>query len=217
MALILPQYRIAYFPVPKAACTSVKTMFFQIENGAPFKPMRRHGQMFHIHNFYGTQPFNRQDPEVLRSFWRFAIHRDPIARFLSCYSNRVLHFKELSAAMLSDQARAAGAIPDPDLETFIERLDLYQEHSPSIRHHTAPQITFLGRDPGYFDRIYAMKELPQMVAELEARTGLQLHLPHEQRGGPKLDLRDLGANALERLNRIYRADLRWAEKAMALS
>ena len=213
MALILPKQRIAYFPVPKAACTSIKTMFFEIENGVPFKPMQRHGQMFHIHNFYGTQPFNRQNTGQLQDFWRFAVFRDPVARFLSCYSNRVLHFRELSPGMLSQQAQAAGALPDPDLDTFVERIELYREYSPSIRHHVAPQVSFLGRDPGFFDRIYSMKELKQMVADLEERMGLQLHLPHEQRGGPKLTLADLGANTRDRLSAIYRADFRWAEKA----
>lgn len=213
MALILPKQRIAYFPVPKAACTSIKTMFFEIENGVPFKPMQRHGQMFHIHNFYGTQPFNRQNTGQLQDFWRFAVYRDPIARFLSCYSNRVLHFRELSSGMLSQQAQAAGALPDPDLDTFVERIELYREFSPSIRHHVAPQVSFLGREPGYFQRIYLMSELPQLVRDMEARTGRTLHLPHEQRGGPKLAPGDLGTNARESLLQLYRADFRWAEKA----
>lgn len=213
MALILPKQRIAYFPVPKAACTSIKTMFFEIENGVPFKPMQRHGQMFHIHNFYGTQPFNRQNTGQLQDFWRFAVYRDPVARFLSCYSNRVLHFRELSPGMLSQQAQAAGALPDPDLDTFVERIELYREFSPSIRHHVAPQVSFLGRDPGYFQRIYVMSELPQLVRDMEARTGRTLHLPHEQRGGPRLVPGDLSANARESLLQLYRADFRWAEKA----
>lgn len=213
MPLTLPQYRIAYFPVPKAACTSIKTMFFEIENGVPFRPLLRHGQMFHIHNFYGTQPFNRQNPDALSGFWRFAVYRDPVLRFLSCYSNRVLHFRELGPSMLSAQARSAGALPDPDLDSFVERLELYREYSPSIRHHVAPQVSFLGRDPAFFQRIYSMKKLPQMVSDLQERTSLTLHLPHDQRGGPKLTPHDLGANALEKLTQIYRADFRWAEKA----
>jgi hypothetical protein len=213
MALILPQQRIAYFPVPKAACTSIKTMFFAIENGMPFKPMLRHGQMFHIHNFYGTEPFNREDKDELLDYWRFAVYRDPITRFLSCYSNRVLHFEELSQNMLSAEAQDAGAVPDPDLETFVERIELYREFSPSIRHHVAPQVSFLGRDPGYFQRIYGMAELPQLVSDLETRIGHDLDLPHEQRGGPRLTAADLSANALESLQQIYHADFRWAEKA----
>lgn len=213
MALILPKQRIAYFPVPKAACTSIKSMFFEIENSVPFQPMQRHGQMFHIHNFYGTQPFNRQNTDALNGFWRFAVYRDPVARLLSCYSNRVLHFRELGPGMLSAQAQAAGASPDPDLDSFVERLELYCEHSPSIRHHVAPQISFLGRDPAFFHRTYSMKELPQMVSDLQERTSLTLHLPHDQRGGPKLTPGDLGTKALEKLKQIYRADFRWAEKA----
>ncbi|MFT4012588.1 MAG: sulfotransferase family 2 domain-containing protein [Paracoccus sp. (in: a-proteobacteria)] len=213
MALILPSQRIAYFPVPKVACTSIKSMFFEIENGRPFQPLRRFGQMFHIHNFYGTQPFARQDLKGVADFWRFAVYRDPVARFLSCYSNRVLHFRELSAQMLSPAAQKAGALPDPDLDSFVERIELYREFSPSIRHHVAPQVSFLGRDPGYFQQIYTMAELPQMVAELSQRIGRSLRLPHEQRGGPKLTPADLSANAQERLAQIYRADFRWAEKA----
>jgi hypothetical protein len=215
MPVILPQQRIAYFPVPKSACTSIKSLFFQIENGVPFRPLVRHGQMFHIHNFYGTVPFGRVDQGPLEGFWRFAIYRDPIARFLSCYSNRVLHHRELSEKALSAQARKAGAIPDPDLETFVERIEIYREFSASIRHHCAPQISFLGRDPGYFHRIFPMDGLERMLVELNQRTGRTLQLPHEQRGGPKLSPAELSANARAQLEQIYRPDFRWREKAGA--
>lgn len=215
MAITLPQQRIAYFPAPKSACTSIKSLFFQIENGAPFKPLVRHGQMFHIHNFYGTVPFGRVAHDRLQDFWRFAVYRDPIARFLSCYSNRVLHFRELSAAMLSAEAKQAGAVPDPDLETFIERIEIYRHYSPSIQHHCAPQVQFLGRDPAYFQRIFTMQSLGEMVDELSQRTGRTLQLPHEQRGGPKLTPDDLSAKAHAALEQLYRADFRWRDKAGA--
>lgn len=216
MAIILPQQRIAYFPVPKSACTSIKSLFFQIENGVPFKPMTRHGQMFHIHNFYGTVPFGRIAHDRLRDFWRFAVYRDPISRFLSCYSNRVLHFRELSAGMLSAEAQKAGALPDPDLETFIERIEIYRLYSPSIQHHCAPQVQFLGRDPDYFHRIFTLQTLDEMVAELSQRTGRSLQLPHEQRGGPKLTPDNLSPKAQAALRELYRADYRWRDKAGAI-
>lgn len=215
MAIILPQQRIAYFPAPKSACTSIKSLFFQIENGVPFKPLVRHGQMFHIHNFYGTVPFGRINQELLRDFWRFAVYRDPISRFLSCYSNRVLHFRELSATMLSAEAQQAGAVPDPDLDTFIERIEIYRVYSPSIQHHCAPQVHFLGRDPDYFQRIFTLQSLSEMVEELRQRTGRSLQLPHEQRGGPKLTSDDLSPKSRAALEQIYRADFRWRDKAGA--
>lgn len=205
MPLIDPAHGIAFYPVPKNACTSLKFVFFQMENDWPFRRSLRYGKVFHIHSYYGTVPFEPVAEQPMR-YWKFAVLRDPLSRMVSCYRNRVLHHRELEAARLGPEARAAGALPHPDLETFVERLEIYRAASVSIRHHTDPHVVFLGRNPAYFDRLYQMSELDALVEELTRRTGRALDLGREQSGGPPMDVSALSANAVEKLRRFYAED-----------
>lgn len=206
MTIIVDKFKLAYLPVPKIACTSLKEVFYRIENGQDFVPAVRNSGMFHIHHFYPTPPFRNVPRGRIKDHYRFCVVRDPLKRLLSCYSNRVLHHRELAARHLSTEAIAAGAIPDPDLETFVERLEIYRKHSAQILHHSEPQVVFLGPDTGYFSHIYQMAELPRLIADLSDRTGMALSLPHSQSGGPKLSPDDLSSAARDKLLAFYRAD-----------
>lgn len=206
VAIIVDKIRLAYFPAPKVACTSVKYMFYKLENGRDFVDGVRNSAMFHIHSYYGSSPFSAAPLDRLSAHDRICIVRDPIKRFLSCYSNRVLFHRELSEHHLSPEAIAAGAVPDPSLELFTERLKIYRKHSPSIRHHTDPQIHFLGPDPEFYARIYQMSELDELASDLSLKSGMQLDLPHAQTGGEKIDPRALSAETLDRIRDFYRKD-----------
>lgn len=206
MSITATRIGVAYFPVPKIACTSLKKLFYYIENETEFRDSVRNGATFHIHNFYQTLDFEWSKNAKADKCWRIAVVRDPIERLLSAYSNRVIHHKELSSAYISDANSRNGVAYDPDLETFIERFDIYREHSHSIRHHTNPMINFLGTEKGYFNSIFNLKSLNSLVQELEVKTGRSLVLPHEQRGGPKIKKESLSSNAIEKLKYFYRHD-----------
>lgn len=206
MAIIVDKIKIAYVPSPKVACTSLKTMFYRIENDRDFVPSIRNSAKFYIHGYYPTVPFARTPQEKIRDFFRICVVRDPVKRFLSSYSNRVCFHKELNEKRLSSEAIKAGAIPDPSLEEFVERLELYRKHSNSILHHTDPQVVFLGGDPGYYSRIYQMNELENLRNDLSSRSGMDLNLPHAQNGGPKIEPASLSANAMEKIKAFYWKD-----------
>lgn len=206
MAIVLNKWKISYVPVPKAACSSLKLMFFHLENGRDFQPAMRNGQMFHIHRFYATTAFASLPHAAIQDHWRIAVVRDPVKRFLSCYSNRVCHYKELSQRHLPPDAIRSGATPNPSLEEFVEKLELYRQYSKPIKHHTDPQIFFLGEDENYFHRIFQMHELQELVHEVSARTKTPLELPHAQSHGPKLSTSELSANAVTKIKKFYQQD-----------
>lgn len=111
MSVFNYKHKISYYPVPKCACTSLKLVFFRIENGYDFRNFRVNGKMRYIHSFYASRKFaNARDLDGDDHF-RFAVVRDPVERLLSCYSNRVLYYRELSARKLSPEATAAGCRP----------------------------------------------------------------------------------------------------------
>ena len=47
MPIVLDDLKLSYTPVPKTACTSLKMVFFDIENGREFVPFRHNGREFH--------------------------------------------------------------------------------------------------------------------------------------------------------------------------
>jgi len=206
MAIIVDKIKVAYMPSPKVACTSLKMMFYKIENGVDFVPPIRNSVKFHIHGFYPTTPFRTVPTERMKDYYRICVVRDPVKRLLSCYSNRVCFHKELNEGMLSLEAVNSGAKPNPDLEDFVERLEIYRRFSKSIAHHTDLQTNFIGRDKGFYSRVYQISELNELRQDLSEHSDLELELPHAQNGGPKVSIADLSANALEKIRTFYRED-----------
>lgn len=206
MAHFSPKWKISYTSVPKNACTSLKNMFYYIENKSNFVNLVRNGSVFHVHNFYGCKAFNPNELSDASSYWKFAVVRDPLQRLVSCYRNRVLHHHELDERFIAANFVKEGALPKPSLDVFVERLELYCRASRSIAHHTKPHVFFLGSDPHQYDRLFSIGELPLLVTELCDRTGMELNLTKEQNLGPQMSVADLSPNAIDKLRAFYKKD-----------
>lgn len=206
MSVILEDFKLSYIPVPKVACTSLKTMFFEIENGFPFRAFRASGRHYWIHELYRSVPFETLRHEAMADHTRIALVRDPVNRLLSCYSNRVKHHKELSKAKAGKALARAGLPADPDLDTFIARLDAYCAAVESIRHHAAPMVLYLGRDPSWYTKLYRIEDTKRLVADVQEITGRRVNLQKLQTGGPKFAADSLSPASLAHLARFYAED-----------
>lgn len=206
MTVMLNKYGLGYLSVPKVACTSIKAMMFEVENGFPFRPYSFNGQMRWIHNLYPSIPFSGLNRGRLRDLHRITVVRDPIKRALSCYSNRVVQHRELSAEIAGDRLAGSGLPLDPDLPTFVRNIDQYSRLVAEIGHHTAPLTEFLGRDPGYFHRIYRFDELPEMVADVRRITGQDVALEVMQRSSRSATPDQLSAEEIAILKDYYAED-----------
>jgi len=200
--IYLSRWSIGYQPIPKAACTSIKEMLFRMTVGQPFSPALGDGAR-HVHNY-----FTQRHRDVSAAAFRFVVVRDPIKRFLSAYSSRVLRHRELSREKLLglqlDPAIDWDDFPfDPDLQTFVERFDLYRR-IPTIAHHCRPVSEFCA-SLAAFDKVYPFERLRDMAADLQQLTGLQAQLPHSQRAS-KIPLDQLPARAFDKLVELYAAD-----------
>jgi len=129
-----------------------------------------------------------------------------VKRLLSCYSNRVLHYRNLAPWALTHEAIEAGATPDPDLSGFVERLELYREWSGHIRHHTDPAIGFTGPDLSCFDAVYPIERMDACAARLSELCGRPIEIPNRQEGGPKFGIEDLSPAEHAKIVEFYRAD-----------
>lgn len=217
MVHVMPRVKLAYFPVPKIACTSIKEFLFEIGYGHPFEPTERaDGTTLYIHGFIRTDAFDFLDLSRFEGFRRIAVVRDPIARLLSAYGNRVMHHGELSKDAAGPALAERGLPADPDLATFVDNLDSYRAAAPSIHHHTEPMITYLGTNPSYFTRVYRFAELGTLAKDIRTLTGVTAQMPRRQTGGPKFTASDLTSAQIERLRAFYGADYTFLERLDAL-
>lgn len=209
MSVILDKYEFFYAAVPKVACTSLKNMFFVIENGRSLEPFTISSRPKHIHNIgYPTALREKYPEKRIATYHRVALVRDPIKRFLSAYSNRVLHYHELSMDRAGPKLKKLGLEPTPDLDLFVEKYAQYLEAHPSILHHTRPMTDFLGADTGYFAKLYALNNIDQFVKDVAERVEMDVKIGREQTGGPKFKPSDLSAAQIQKIKAYYKSDYR---------
>lgn len=206
MTVILDDHKLTYVAVPKIACTSIKTMFFEVENGFAFRMFRASGRQWHIHNFYPSVAFDTLPLERMAEHRRLAVLRDPVRRLLSCYGNRVVHHRELSRAKAGRRLARADLPLDPDLPTFVRNLAEYRRAVPSIDHHARPMVDYMGRDPDFYAGLFRMEALSDFTAEVARITGVQPALARLQTGGPKIDADSLDARDRRLLEEHYAED-----------
>ena len=205
MPIVLKPAKLAYYPVPKAACSSLKALFFEIENGRRFEDYHASGQLRRVHDVaYGSPAFQHKFMLQYRDYDNICVVRDPVDRVVSCYADRVVKRGELSEQHLTSWAIAQGAVPDPDFETFVDRIGLYMLFSANIHHHTAPLWHYLGPAPDFYTRIFTMADLEAMSAFIRERTGSQVRLGRDNpadRTGVTPTSKDV-----DRIRRAYQVD-----------
>lgn len=208
MTVKIEKYKLFYVAVPKVACTSIKTALFKLQNGFDFQDFITNWRYIHIHHpsVYPSMPFVDLNKENLDGYFKVALVRDPVERFLSAYSNRVGHYRELSAERIGEAATAQGLRPDPDLHEFIEHLDAYRAVSPSILHHTDPMWVFLGEDPAFYDRIFNLRYIDAFAKTISEMTGTEFTIPRLQTQGEKISVDTLSPAEKRKIEDFYARD-----------
>lgn len=182
MAVHLDKHGISYFSVPKCACTSIKTMFFEMENGFSFREFTVNGAWFHIHKLYPTQIFDLAAQQSKHNSFKFTVIRSPYARLASCYKHWVAPANSQQLLRQKQAELNARNVPTtPDWVAFVEHLQTYRELFAHIKHHTQPLSYFLGHDPDYFDRIYNLSNIADLGPDLEKRTGISPAMQHHNK------------------------------------
>ena len=210
MAAIVDDLRIAYFPIPKCACSSVKTVFYQLKFGREFDP-KRYNDVGYIHRIFQSFKFERSFSEVPSEYQKIAVVRDPIERFLSAFYNRVVARESDRAA---EFAKAGVALPR-DVNDLVNRLEECRSVSQDIHRHTLPMAFFLGSDASYFTRLFYVSELDNMLSWLEDLSGRKLTLPHMMRsdGGKRSD--ELSDPSRDILREFYSEDYKFLAQSAA--
>jgi hypothetical protein len=217
MPVFLKNAPVAYYGSPKVACTSIKVALYEVEHGEPWIDYQdAQGNWHHIHNgsWYPQEPtryFQVAEPEI---YFKFAVVRDPVERFLSAYSNRVLHHGELSVPhLVKDGTQNLKVLPpNPDIATFIEFLCQYRAASVSINYHTELQSFFIGSDLSYYDQVYKLSELGRLAEDLSRICARKVTFERHQHSRRKFSIEDIPSvqksKLIDFLSRDY--DLLWS-------
>jgi predicted glycosyltransferase involved in capsule biosynthesis len=203
--ILSERYSIGYLPLPKVANTSIKHAMFELENEIAYDSNSFSYQ--HIHNYYRDKRTS-----INNANFRFVVIRDPIKRFLSAFSNRVIYHCELSEVAIrsisGDQQHLEIKLEDfpfdPDLSGFIENLEFFQK-IPSIHLHTCPQSSLI-LDLEMFSKVYKMEDLAGLENDLSDISQRNIRFRHSQPGGPKIDIACLDFKQLEKLRIYYQQD-----------
>jgi hypothetical protein len=208
--IIIEKLNLGYQQSPKIATTSLFQWLHESMYGYSYKDqVRANGSIMYIHDYLLRSgkcsdvqivSNNKESLAGYQTFFRFAITRDPIKRFISMYSNRL---------------KSDGLEFDPDINTLVTALEKYLAIQESIFHHTRPQLDFLGSDLSIYSRIADISEVNKVIDEIKAywiRNGLQelaksaTALGRTQTGGPKLGLEVLTDESFDKLLDYYRGD-----------
>ncbi len=187
---ICEKTRTVYFPVPKNGSTSLRHLFFRIENGFDFVPFKINGKSQDLFWLYRhNRPFARI--EVPEGFAKIAVVRNPVARFMSNYRWLAADWKARFQEM-------------PTIDGFIARFAEFVRLSPKARFHLATQSVHLGGDLSYFDRVFRMENMSEIEDYLTERGGMSIRLPWANKS-TELDDAASGAT-IDRVIDIYRRD-----------
>lgn len=203
----LPKKQLIYIPIPKNACSSIKHALYEIEFGRPFDyDLHEKWGYRDIHNYYKKRPnafTGKTALEAQRQASIFTLVRDPVKRLISCYRNRVVDLGDLAKS--EKKLKRRGLPLKPDLNTFILNLENYREANKIIEHHSRPQQEFLGNSLSYFDHVFTLNNMDELVEMLQGYKQ-DLEMRREKSGGSAFSLKDLSPEALEKAISFYDQD-----------
>jgi len=187
-------HKLAFFPMPKVACTSISYLLYEIINGTSH-------ESGNIHSYFkaGSAELNL---DRYADYFKFVVVRDPVERFISGFRNRVLYHQEIDVIAPPSESSAIAQ----DINAFALNIRAQITDAKSSMIHFETQRQRLGEDLGIFDHVSTIKEIPELVQELSKRTGRKLTMGHYQTGGPKLGLEDISDKALDHLIEFYQPD-----------
>ena len=199
--IVLPELDVEIRTCPKVLSTSLKSLAFRLENGFDFHPHQVKGKSRNVHHLYPTRQFSKDDPSGAAI--RICFVRDPVERLLSAYSNRVLR-RHASEDAQFQVLKVHGLYDETSLEVFLAHLQTYRQCVPTVRHHTEPQVTYLGDSAAYYTHVFNVGEVRAFEELISDLAGSDIRLPHEQRSSS----RNISTTWFQRrtIKRFYKQD-----------
>lgn len=196
---------LIYIPIPKNACSTIKHALYEIEYRKEFDyDWADEWGYRDIHDYYEKRSRAFKGINTLMQKDNvFTVIREPLKRLISCYRNRVVDLGDLEKSKSILHQR--GLPLEPDLNTFVLRLEEYRSANKIIEHHSRAQHEFLNGSLAYVDEIYPIDKMDELKRMLKGYKA-DLQMRAEKSGGTSFSLADLSESALEKAIRFYRKD-----------
>lgn len=156
-----------------------------------------------IHKYY-SRNVSVIDLSTYSEYYKFAVVREPVERFVSAYRNRILLNRDLKGVRKINSIESASS--PPSINEFAMDLEWYIQRLPIVDEHFSPQGERLGHNLSICDEIFPMERLCDLEEKLVQIVGRRAHMPRKQTGGPKMGLEVLSREALEKLITFYEPD-----------
>lgn len=236
----------AYLWIPKNGCTTLKRAWLQLQR-QPFVDNELAIHSSALRQTIWCMPDDLR--EVVTQRQLVAIWRDPIDRFVSACRSHLsglttarVHARFKANAKSPDDYRAAVAYHDQlyrnyGLQSFpdgSEPADVMNAVALQLgdwiacdldwSHHTLPQVSYLGGDPGMFASILGMEQIATLLKHWEQASGFPLdatpqHVSSELTNTDpwrRLQREQLSPAALQALKQFYAADWAFLDLAQQL-
>ena len=190
--------KLVFYPVAKNANTSAKLFFirhlglekqfFYIEDIPRYKHTKgmydKHTGKYNLINFFPPYtPFKEMAVDI-----KCCIVRDPIKRFISTYTNRILFHKDEQFKNFT-------------IDEVLESL----ESSAFDNKHFLPQSYWLGHDLSYYNFYSFTNEIENFESKINSFFGQEKKFPILQTGGNTNFLK-LNTNQEKKIKKIYYSD-----------
>lgn len=186
--------KTVYYPVPKNASSTLREVFFEIDNGFPFRPFEINGRRIDLFWLYRNQETFKA-VSAPAGFESIAVVRDPVKRFVSFYK----------WAVTDNNCNFERVI---EINEFVRDFETHLKSSPKVRFHLAPQITFIGKDLGFFDRVFQLEILRDLEEYLSKRAGVPVRLPISNPSATVKPSSTLSDASIRRIMDLYHEDYR---------
>lgn len=208
--IFLARHKIVYWPIPKNACTSMKFALYQLDTGRNF----RSDYDFQVHAAYPTLANGGlSDRRVSADHLKCIIVRDPIERFISGFSNRVVYHNGLADIEMRASKREAAIM---DINEFAARFEFFLRKSSSIHHHFQPQMDYVRHVLDCSDLVVDLKEISKVERAIQERAP-EFSMERRQTGNAQKKASNLEINEKTRsmLLDYYAEDYRRLEPYLA--
>ena len=228
MPVISHKLKLAYFDIPKVACTTLKTALWEIENGREFEASpklpisdrirnlisdAKAENWLDIHDIDGYRTLSyrlAKEIDIPSDYDRITVLRDPIARFYSAWSNKA-NWKTFSARGELYDLENEGLAPSPSFPEFLREFERYRAASRPVRVHTFPYAWHLGPDLSPYDKRFKLEKMGELEEYLSQRAGVQVSLPKANRTVASREPLDLSAPEIDKLIDLTKEEYAWLD------
>lgn len=169
---VAPHCRLAYLVMRKCGCSSIRHSLSKIRDQIPLSNSQ---SIIHDkHAEHVLRPLDLVSPE---SWFKFSFVRDPIRRFISFYSNKILD-QNVNGNHTFLRHDRFGLLPNM---TIDQVLDVLVSGEREIEPHLVPQSQFIDSVGFELDFVGRLESLKSDLGILREKTGILLEPDHLNR------------------------------------